>query len=215
MMDKLVESLREQGYTEYARFSFSEMLVPLQQGLKTGNIYAITFFIFVILGFGGIGAFIAHVLLTDSLSGLRLMDWLLRSIPATLLLVPLHELIHGWLFRWYGAKDVRYGVVWKKLMFYAVAHGFAVNYKQFRYIALAPFVVISLLLIAAFLLVSGTPAKALLLGALVFHTLCCVGDFGLCAYLYRLRHRQPLSFDDADQNVTYFYALPGLESENP
>ncbi len=61
-----------------------------------------------------------------------------------------------------------------------------VNYKQFRYIALAPFVVISLLLIAAFLLVSGTPAKALLLGALVFHTLCCVGDFGLCAYLYRL-----------------------------
>lgn len=214
MMDKLVESLREQGYIEYARFSFSEMLIPLQQGLKTGNIYAITFFIFIILGFGGVGAFIAHVLLTDSLSGLKLMDWLLRGIPATLLLIPLHELIHGLMFRWYGAKDVRYGVVWKKLMFYAVAHGFAVNYKQFRYIALAPFVVISLLLIAAFLLVS-TPAKALLLGVLVFHTLCCAGDFGLCAYFYRLRHRRPLSFDDADQNVTYFYALPGLEPENP
>ncbi|WP_346317582.1 DUF3267 domain-containing protein [Chitinophaga sp. YIM B06452] len=214
MTDKLVESLREQGYTEYARFSFSELAVPLQQGLRSGNIYATTFFIFILLGFGGIGAFIAHFLLTDRLTGGQIAGWMLAGIPATLLLVPLHELIHGWMFRWYGAKDVRYGVIWKKLMFYAVAHAFAVNYRQFRYIALAPFLVISLLLIAAFLMVSA-PWKALLLGVLVFHALCCAGDFGLCAYFYRFRGRQPLSFDDADQDMTYFYARPGLEPENP
>lgn len=214
MTDKLVESLREQGYTEYARFSFSELAVPLQQGLRSGNIYATIFFIFILLGFGGIGAFIAHFLLTDRLTGGQIAGWMLAGIPATLLLVPLHELIHGWMFRWYGAKDVRYGVIWKKLMFYAVAHAFAVNYRQFRYIALAPFAVISLLLIAAFLMVSA-PWKALLLGVLVFHSLCCAGDFGLCAYFYRFRGRQPLSFDDADQDMTYFYARSGLEPENP
>ena len=71
-----------------------------------------------------------------------------------------------------------------------------------------------LLLAGVFLLVSA-PWKALLLGVMIFHALCCAGDFGLCAYFYRLRQRDPVSFDDADEGTTYFYARPGLKSENP
>ncbi|RPD38633.1 DUF3267 domain-containing protein [Chitinophaga barathri] len=214
MTGQLIQSLREQGYEEYSRFSFNELVIPLREGLKSGNIYATSFFVVILTGCGGMGALAAFFLLSDTLTGSQMAGWTLACIPATLLLVPLHELIHGWMFRWYGAKDVRYGVIWKKLMFYAVAHGFAVNYRQFRYIALAPFVVISLLLIAAFLLVTA-PWKALILGVMVFHAMCCAGDFGLCAYFYQVRHRQPLSFDDADGDVTYFYTLPDLKTENP
>lgn len=213
-MDALAQSLRERGYEEYARFSFNELAVPLQQGLRSGNIYATAFFITILMGFGGIGAFAAHFLLTGTLSGGQVFWYTLAGVPATLLLVPLHELIHGWAFRWSGAKDIRYGVIWKKLMFYAVAHCFAVNYRQFRYIALAPFVVLSLLLAVTIFWVSA-PWKAFILGILVFHAICCAGDFGLCAYFYQVRHRQPLSFDDANEGVTYFYALPALKSENP
>ena len=214
MTEALAQSLREQGYEEYARFGFSELIVPLQEGLRSGNSYATAFFIIILMGFGSIGAFTAHFVLTDTLTGGQVFRWMFAGVPATLLLVPLHELVHGWMFRWYGARDVRYGVIWKKLMFYAVAHAFAVNYRQFRFIAMAPFVIITLLLAAAFLLVSA-PWKALLLGVMIFHALCCAGDFGLCAYFYRLRHRDPVSFDDADEGTTYFYARSGLKSENP
>ncbi len=69
--------------------------------------------------------------------------WFSLGIAGVILLIPIHELIHGLLFRLFGAKDVRYGVVWKKLMFYAVAHDFAVNYRQMLVIALGPFFVLS------------------------------------------------------------------------
>ena len=50
------------------------------------------------------------------------------------LTILLHELTHGWVMQMLGARP-RYGILWKKLMFYATSPGFA--YRRNRYIAIA------------------------------------------------------------------------------
>ncbi len=214
-MTELIDTLRAQGYEEMGRYSFRELIIPLREGLKARNRYARLLWLFFLLG---VAAILLYWFSTDAFAFLPFCGWLLAGIPATFLLVPLHEMIHGWMFRRYGAKDVRYGVIWRYFMFYAVAHAFVVGYRQFRYIAMAPFVVISLLCVIGFWWVPAN-GKVLLLGLYSFHTLCCAGDFGLCAYFEKYRHRQPVSFDDADAGISYFYALPDpdrvLDTENP
>lgn len=205
-MEELIRSLEAKGYSQFARYGFRELILPLREGLQARNIYQRLLMLFFFLGcvfaVTGAGFWIG----AGQLSVLSFIGWLLLGIPATFLLVPLHEMIHGWMFRWYGAKDVRYGVIWRYLMFYAVAHAFVINYRQFRYIAMAPFVVISGLTAVVFCFVP-TEVKALLLGLYTFHTLCCAGDFGLCGYFYKYRHQQPVSFDDANTGTSYFYAF--------
>lgn len=213
-MEALIQSLQEKGYEPLAQYGFRELVIPLREGLQTRNIYIRLFWVFFLLGCLAIGVFAGLALNGGTLSIGAFFGWLLLGIPATFLLVPLHEMVHGFMFRWYGARDVRYGVVWRYLMFYAVAHAYVIHYRQFRYIALAPFIVISLAIATAIALV---PAhwQALLLGLYCFHTLCCAGDFGLCAFFFKYRERRPVSFDDANNNISYFYALPeSTDKEN-
>ncbi|WP_157986462.1 DUF3267 domain-containing protein [Chitinophaga alhagiae] len=207
MMEGLVRTMKEKGYEPLAQYGFRELVIPLREGLQTSNIYTLLFWLFFFLGCGLAGLFVGFTIGSGALPVGALCGWLLLGIPATFLLVPLHEMLHGLMFRGFGAKDVRYGVIWRYLMFYAVAHAYVVNYRQFRYIALAPFVVISLLCAVVFPFVP-VAWQALLIGLYCFHTLCCAGDFGLCAYFYKYRHRNPVSFDDADNGISYFYALP-------
>lgn len=206
-MEALFHTLQEGGYKPLAQYSFRELVIPLREGLQTRNVYVRLFLLFFLLGCGAAGVFAGMSLGVGHLSFGAVCGWLLLGVPATFLLVPLHEMLHGLMFRWYGAKDVRYGVIWRYLMFYAVAHAHVVHYRQFRYIAMAPFAVISGLCAVVFPFV---PAQwqALLLGLYCFHTLCCAGDFGLCAYFFKYRARNPVSFDDANNGVSYFYALP-------
>ncbi len=206
-MESLMQALQEKGYEPLARYGFRELVIPLREGLQTKNIYIRLFWLFFLLGCAAAGGFAAWSIGSGALTFGAFSGWLLLGIPATFLLVPLHEMVHGLMFRWYGARDVRYGVIWRYLMFYAVAHAYVVHYRQFRYIAMAPFAVISVLCAAVFPFVPAT-WQALLLGLYCFHTLCCAGDFGLCAYFYKYRERKPVSFDDADNGISYFYALP-------
>lgn len=202
-----MHSLQQKGYEPLAQYGFRELVIPLREGLQTRNAYVRSFWFFLLLGGLAIGVFGGLWLSAGTFSVGALTGWLLLGIPATFLLVPLHEIVHGLMFRRYGARDVRYGVIWRYLMFYAVAHAYIVQYREFRYIAMAPFAVIST---ACALVFPFVPPQwqALLLGLYGFHTLCCAGDFGLCAYFYKYKARRPVSFDDADNGISYFYALP-------
>ncbi|MGE7777623.1 DUF3267 domain-containing protein [Chitinophaga sp. NPDC101104] len=203
MPSPLRDELQARGYTELAAFRISELLVPVKDGMRRGSLFYWLLMAASVLG--GISIVAAYILSREAgeLTRGQFSGRLTLGIAAVFLLIPIHELIHGLLFRLFGARDVRYGVVWKKLMFYAVAHNFAVNYRQFLVIALGPFVVLSAAMgVAAWL---APDWRAFFLGMYVFHTICCMGDFGLCGYMHRFRKQQPLTFDDADARISYFY----------
>lgn len=203
-MEQLREELERKGYTEHARYTFDELMIPLREGLAAGNGYFWWFVAFVTAACALIFGFGFYWLRTGVLDLDTFMTRTLYGTAATLLLIPLHEGIHGIMFRMLGAKDVRYGVIWRKLMFYAVGHGFVTRFAHFRAIALAPFVVISIGLLGAAYFVPPD-WQAFLFGTFAFHTLCCIGDFGLCGYMHQFRHQNPVTFDDADARMSYFY----------
>ena len=65
-------------------------------------------------------------------------------LAAILWTVVLHELIHGVVMQGFGAKP-RYGILWKKMMFYATAPECAFRRNSYIVVALAPIAVISIL----------------------------------------------------------------------
>ncbi|WP_126244084.1 DUF3267 domain-containing protein [Chitinophaga rhizosphaerae] len=204
MHSPLRDELQARGYTELAAFPISELLVPVKDGMRRGSLFYWLLLAALMIAGGLLALGIVYWKKTGTLTPGAFIQWFLAGVAAVFLLIPIHELIHGQLFRLFGARDVRYGVVWKKLMFYAVAHNFAVNYRQFLVIALGPFVVLSAAMgAAAWLAPPGW--KAFFLGMYAFHTLCCMGDLGLCGFMHRFRKQQPLTFDDADARISYFY----------
>jgi hypothetical protein len=63
--------------------------------------------------------------------------------------------------RIFGARP-KYGILWKGLMFYATSPGYAYHRNAYIVIALAPFVLISLLVILGMWALQGTAWVALL-----------------------------------------------------
>lgn len=69
--------------------------------------------------------------------------WLvIGPVIGIVLTIALHELTHGLALRGYGARP-QYGVLWKEMMFYATAPGYAFSRNAYLVIALAPLVVLS------------------------------------------------------------------------
>jgi hypothetical protein len=124
------------------------------------------------------------------------------GFPATFVLIPLHELIHGWVYRYLGAKNIEYKVIWHKFIFLTIADKFVANRQEFTRVAIAPFLVINLLLISIYFFANGIFAY-LILGSLLMHTGACSGDFALINYFYIHRQRQLLTYDEAQSEVTY------------
>lgn len=134
-------------------------------------------------------------------------QWLASSGYAVLgffAIVPIHELIHGLVYKLNGADDVRFNGSLRQGYVYAIAHHFVANARVFTWVAIAPFIVINLLLVLAALVF---PAYAFhLICVLLLHTAGTSGDFAMLNYLWLHRERALFTFDDALEQKTYFYA---------
>lgn len=121
------------------------------------------------------------------------------------LLIPLHEGIHGLAYKLVGAPRVSYGVNWKKFYFYAVADKFVIDRNSFIFIALAPFFVITLLIVAIFFM-AFVEMKWVLWGVLFMHTAACAGDFAMVSFYEKYREcEEMVTFDDVKENISFFY----------
>jgi Putative zincin peptidase len=121
-----------------------------------------------------------------------------------IILLPVHELIHGLFYKLFGATNISFAGEWRKLIFYCVADGFVITSNAFVFIALAPFVIISTVLVIAMLFSSGS-FFYLLFGSLILHTGGCFGDFSLASYFYNNRKKKPVTYDDASNKKSYFF----------
>jgi hypothetical protein len=130
-----------------------------------------------------------------------------------LIVIPLHEILHVVAFRLLGARKTSIHAQWSRMLFYAIADKFVMNSVEFIFLALFPFVLINLALIAGVILLHGE-YKVISLVTLFFHFTGCIGDFALLSYLYQNREKRILNYDDETLGMSYFFEEKKNDSGN-
>lgn len=131
-------------------------------------------------------------------------NWFSYGMAVTFALVPLHEYIHALTYRLCGAKQTSYQAQWTKFYFMALADRFVASKKEFTWVALAPFAVISLVCITLTIGLDGG-WKVLFAGVLFTHTAMCGGDFAMLSFLEHYWKQDPITYDDLQTASSYFY----------
>ena len=126
-------------------------------------------------------------------------------IVSTIVIVPVHELLHGMVFLIFGAKKLEFGANLKQFYFYVTAGNFVLNKTQFTLLALAPFIIFSIVFIII-AVISGPVVSWISLLLLAYHTSCCIGDMAMISYMnIHGKHGKIYSFDDVETKTSYFF----------
>lgn len=163
--------------------------------------YLVLVIIFFILQWS---AFLYGIFANDMNTISLLKQFLYGLIISLTIVIPFHELIHALGYFLLGARKIRFGAVLKHFAFYAVADDFVANRNAFIFLALSPFVIVSLLNIAGFVFVQGY-ASYTYISVLFFHATMCAGDFALLSYFEFHRDKELYTFDDVGKKISYFY----------
>ena len=129
---------------------------------------------------------------------------LLGLVIFPILFVPVHEGLHVIPFLFAGARRIRVGMDLKQYMFYVTAHRFVTTQKQFRLVALTPFILTSIGLLAVIFILPGLWKWSFSLFLFV-HATMCAGDFALLNFYWLNKGKKIYTWDDADLKIAYFY----------
>ena len=143
--------------------------------------------------------------LRGTLPGGPVIPWWLGVVAAALLILPLHEWVHGQAIRWAGHRP-RYGLMLGKGALYATADNALFPRNVFIVIALAPLAVITLLGMALVLALPDSVGFYTAL-AVIFNAGSAIGDLWMAALVWR-RPPSALVRDEADSIRIY-----GFETE--
>ena len=163
--------------------------------------YLVLIIVFFILQWS---AFLYGIFASDMNTISLLKQFLYGLIISLTIVIPFHELIHALGYFLMGARKIRFGAVLKHFAFYAAADDFVANRKAFIFLALSPFVIVSLLNLAGFVFVHGY-ASYTYISVLFFHATMCAGDFAMLSYFEFHRDKELYTFDDVGEKISYFY----------
>lgn len=135
--------------------------------------------------------------------GRTFLDFGLSLVALFVIILPLHEALHAVAYRLAGARDVRWDYSMRMLAVWVIAHRFVVSTGAFLFVALAPFVVINALLVAA--AIAFPQYAVLLLFVLLVHLHGCAGDWSLINFVWLHRERGFWTYDDAVTGRSYFF----------
>jgi hypothetical protein len=120
--------------------------------------------------------------ITSGISNFLLI--LFIGIIGTIVVIPLHEFAHGVTMKTFGAP-VKYGFIWKGLMFYATSPGYAFQRNRYIVIILAPLVSLSILACFGILVLAGTSMIWLLAVWAAFNGGSAIGDLWITTIVLR------------------------------
>jgi Putative zincin peptidase len=202
-MNLTVEELEKEGYVPFQTLKHTEIGPFIKPYLSKRNRYVVFYAIFSLLPLLGAGLWFGYQLGKGSFDSDGLTHFF-YGFTLAFLLMPLHEFLHGLAYQYVGAKNVSYGAQWRKFVFYALADRFVADRREFRIVALTPFVVITFvaLLMAFFVPIEW---KYTCVGLVFVHSSFCGGDFGLLSFYAENADKQMVTYDDVPNKVSYFF----------
>jgi hypothetical protein len=129
---------------------------------------------------------------------------LIGVIVLPLFSIPVHELLHIIPYYLSGARNIRMGMDLSQYMFYVTAHRYVAHARQFRLVALFPFIILTMVSAILIIILPGAWKWSISLFMFV-HATTCAGDFALLNFYHLNRDKKILTWDDADKKEAYFY----------
>lgn len=183
------------------RIHYSEMLNFVIDYLKRKSSLMIAYWLLCIVFL--LVALSIRISITGSYPKIFLHS-LLGMIILPLISIPIHELLHIIPYYFSGARNIRMGMDLSQYMFYVTAHRYVASSRQFRLVAIFPFIILSIISVFLIYILPGTWKWSISLFMFV-HATTCAGDFALLNFYYLNRDKNILTWDDADKKEAYFY----------
>lgn len=144
------------------------------------------------------------ILLDHSQGWKRLLIQLaLGAFTGSILVIPLHELLHGLAYRILGAKKIIFGADLMQFIFFVTAKHYVVSGREIHFLTLAPFVIINLCTIWVTLWLF--PQWILFAGVFLFsHNIMCIGDFAISNFVSKAKGRIH-NYDEPENKMSYFF----------
>ena len=136
--------------------------------------------------------------------GLYWQFLLLGIFSGMILVIPVHELLHGLAYKLAGASKVKFGADIRQMLFYASAPSFVAGKKAFFMVAFFPFVIINLVFLSGILL-GSPPVQWASLVALFIHTTMCIGDFAMVNFFAAYPGKKVYTYDNPETRTSFFY----------
>jgi len=125
-------------------------------------------------------------------------------VAGSFLIVPIHELCHGFAFKLLGASKIHFGADMKQMIFYVAADKFIVGRYSFYLIALMPFILINLTG-AILLFYFKLPQNLLIISLLFFHNIMCIGDFAMISFFQTRPDKELYTYDDHENKISFVF----------
>jgi hypothetical protein len=199
-----VEDLEDQcKYRQILKVPYED-LVPFVLDFIRRRTGLMVFFWSLCIVFLGIALFVRINISGYFLFRNIFLHTLLGLIIFPVVYIPVHELLHIIPYYITGARNIRIGMDLSQYMFYVTAHRSVATAKQFRFVALVPFIMTSLGVLFLILTLPGLWKWSFSL-FLFAHTTMCAGDFAMLNFYSIHKGKKIYTWDDADEKTAYFY----------
>lgn len=200
-----VEDLNEsQNFRQILAVNYADLIPFIFKYLKNVTFVTISFWLFCL-----VFLFLASWMRAFLETGLNTLGYsILGFIILPVLIIPFHEALHIIPYYLSGARDIRMGMDLKQFLFYVTAHRYVATPSQFIFVALVPFVLISITTITLIIILPGS-LKWSFSAFLFVHSTMCAGDAALINYYFVNREKKIYTWDDADEKMAYFYERLG------
>lgn len=195
---------QDPDYKKILELAFGEMIPFVLMQIRRKS--------FISLFYAGInlGLFIyfLYVLISGLTTGEMKWSQIFRQsiggiIAGSFLIVPIHELIHGFAYKVLGAKKIHFGADMQQFIFYVTVDRYPVSRRQLYFLAMLPFALINLT--AVLILFLWVPQYFLFISLLLLsHNIMCIGDFAVANYVF-LVPGKVYSYDVVSEKKSYFF----------
>jgi hypothetical protein len=121
------------------------------------------------------------------------------------ILIVVHELLHAAAFFILGKKNIGFGMQLKKFIFYTEVHRQVLSGKELVFVALAPFVAVSLAGLLLWFFNRNSLWGDFSLFVTLIHLFFCAGDMALVSFRTGFKNTKIYTWDDRDKKKTYYY----------
>ncbi len=120
------------------------------------------------------------------------------------ILIPIHEIIHGLVYLAVGAKRIKFGIDLSQYIFYVTADQFVASKNEIIKVAFTPFIIINILLILGTQYFEGPVTWSFVL-CLFVHSTMCIGDFSMASFFVEHWDKELYTYDNLNEKSSYFY----------